>query len=59
MSDLDPSLAFTALLEFEWFRRSDSRDSGKYIAALLADFRASGEKNIWAFAQAWGREVTR
>jgi hypothetical protein len=57
MGGLDRSLAFTALLEFEWFRRADMRAGDKYIAALLEDFRASAETNIWKFAQVWGREV--
>ena len=50
---IDRSLAFTALLEHEWFRRSDSRDSGDVITALLDDFYASPETNIWNFARTW------
>jgi hypothetical protein len=51
---LDPSLAFTALLElFPGYRQMDARDGDKLTAALVADWRASDGTDMWAYAREW------
>ena len=55
---IDRSLAFTALLEFEWFRKAPMDAGSKYIDAFLTDYYASGATNIWHYAQEWGHPMT-
>jgi hypothetical protein len=52
--NLDRSLAFTALLEL-WpgYGRLVDREATALIDQLLADFRASGDLNMWRFAVTW------
>lgn len=57
-TDLDPSLAYTVLLEFEWFRRLALPESTAWINALLEDWYASAETSMYVFGMAWGREQT-
>lgn len=35
----DPSVAFTCLLEFHWFRTADSRDTHGLVDALVQEWR--------------------
>lgn len=55
---IDRSLAFTALLEFEWFRRMEMRQGTEVITAFLDDFYASPDTHIWHYAQQWGHPQT-
>ena len=51
---LDRSAAFTALLEFcPWFGRTESRKAEAVVTRFLADFYASGETDMAAYARRW------
>ena len=39
LSDMDHSVAFTCLLEFDWYRKADSRDTGDLMDALVEEWR--------------------
>lgn len=56
---VDRSLAFTALLEWNWFRQATSRDGEQHITRFLEDYYGQESiRNIWDFAQDWGNPET-
>ena len=55
--DIDPSLAFTVLLESEAFRKMESRAGSLVINSFLEDWYKSGEKNMWDFGRRWAAET--
>lgn len=52
-SDLDPSLAFTALLEVPEFRALESREADRVQSLFLADWYNAPDRNMFAYAQKW------
>lgn len=55
-TDLDPSLAFTALLDLSpAYGAMESRAAERVTSRFLSDFYASGETNMYAYARdSWG-----
>jgi hypothetical protein len=49
------SLAFTALLEHQWFAKGSDRD-GEAVTHLLEDWNAAGRPDFWEFAKSWGHK---
>lgn len=54
-TDIDRSLAFTALLEFPEFRQTESKEGSRIISLFLADWYESGETDMWKYSQKWAR----
>ena len=51
--DIDPSLAFTALLEVPAFCKSRAADADRVITLFLADWYDAPETDMVAYARTW------
>jgi len=57
---MERSLAFTALLESDHFRQMEARAGDAEVTRFLADYHASGSRDMWTFGREWtAREYSR